>query len=84
MIRRFDAWAPPFKTWGILKIDFDTISDAPSIFDAEITYWSGDSFKTDIIAGPGSHTFVASCACIPKIRFRSHTIGQILKITVTS
>ncbi len=97
MIKRFDAWAPPFKAWGILyeigtivggpagfKVDFDTISDAPSTFDAEITYWNGNDYKTDIIPGPGSHTFIASCACIPKVRFRSHTMGQILKVTVTS
>ena len=97
MIKRFDAWAPPFKSWGIhyelgalaagpvgFKVDLDTISDAPSTFDAEITYWYGDSYKTDLVVGPGSHIFSASCACIPKIRFRSHTMGQLLRITVTS
>ena len=96
-MRRLEGWAPPGRVWGpwidiaslvggplSYKIDFDTISDAPSTFDAEMKYWSGPSLKQEIIAGPGSHSFTAGvCVCVHRIRFRSHTLGQIIRAIIT-
>lgn len=97
MGRRFEGWAPPAKVWGpwieiaaqfggpmTYKVDFETISDAPSSFEAEIKYWRGNDLVSDVAVGPGSHTFVSGvCVCISRIRFRSHTLGQIIKVTIT-
>jgi len=67
------------------KVEFDTISGALSSFDAEIKYWRGKDLVSDIAVGPGSHTFVSgSCVCVSRIRFRSHMLGQVIKITVSS
>lgn len=96
-MRSFEAWAPPGRVWGpwieiatlfggplSYKVELGTISSAPSTFDAEIKYWSGATQKTDLVIGPGSHTFTAGiCACVQRIRFRSHSLGQIIKFTVT-
>lgn len=96
-MRRFDGWVPPARVWGpwveisnliggplAYKVEFETISSAPSTFDAEVKYWSGSSQVSDIIVGPGSHYFTAGpCVCIQRIRFRSHTIGKTIRITVT-
>ncbi len=97
MSRRFDGWAPPGRVWGpwieiaaqfggplSWTVDFDTMSDAPSTFDAEVKYWRGNEHKSDVIVGPGSHAFTAGiCVCVSKVRFRSHTLGQVVKITVS-
>ncbi|PCH60534.1 MAG: hypothetical protein COC05_04195 [Gammaproteobacteria bacterium] len=93
---RFQGWAPPARVWGPwieiaalfggpekYKVDFDTTSEAPSSFDAQIKYWSDNNLVNDIAVGPGSHTFVAGvCLCVSKIRFRSHTLDQVIKISV--
>lgn len=96
-MRLFEGWAPPGRTWGpwleianlfggpvSYKVDFDTISNAPSTFDAEIRYLDGAFQRSDIVAGPGSHSFTAGvCVCVQRIRFRSHSIGQVIKVIVT-
>ncbi len=96
MGKRFESWAPPARVWGPwieiatqvggpieYKVDFETISNIPSSFDAEIKYWRNDDLISDIVVGPGSHTFSAGiCACVPRIRFRSHTFGQMIKVRV--
>ncbi|MCF6203197.1 MAG: hypothetical protein L3J59_05920 [Methylococcaceae bacterium] len=65
------------------KVEFDTISGAPSTFDAEVKYWSGAREISEIVVGPGSLRFRAgSCVCVQKIRFRSHTLGQTIRITI--
>ena len=92
----YEGWAPPGRIWGpwveigglfggplTYKVDFDTISNAPSTFDAEIQYWSGPLQKSDVVVGPGTHIFTAGvCVCVQKIRFRSHTLGQVIRIKV--
>lgn len=97
MGRRFEGWAPPARVWGpwieiaaqiggplSWSVDFETMSKAKSSFDAEIVYWQGNEQKSDIVAGPGSHWFVAGiCACVTRIRFRSHTVGQIVSINIS-
>lgn len=96
-MRSFEGWAPPARVWGpwvelaqltggplTYRVDFDTISSAPSSFDAEIQYWKGPSKTTDLVTGPGSHTFTAGiCFCVQRIRFRSHSLGQTIQVTVT-
>ena len=96
MSRRFEGWAPPFRVWGpwikiaelfggpmTYKVEFETLSNAPSSFDAEIKYWRGNDLVSDISVGPGSHTFVSGvCVCVSRIRFRSHTFGQVIKLSI--
>ncbi|WP_459825834.1 colicin Z C-terminal domain-related protein [Desulfomicrobium salsuginis] len=96
-MRSFEGWAPPARVWGpwvelakltggplTYRVDFDTISSAPSTFDAEIQYWKGPSQTVDLVTGPGSHTFTAGiCYCIQRIRFRSHSLGQTIQVKVT-
>lgn len=91
-----DGYAPPARVWGpwkevgsqfggpsTWKVSFESISDAPSSFEAEISYFSGGMEKRDLVLGPNSHTFTAGiCVCVSKIRFRSHSIGQMIKIYV--
>ncbi|MFW5443145.1 MAG: colicin Z C-terminal domain-related protein [Methylococcaceae bacterium] len=88
------GWAPPRRVWGpwvefgaihgkrAFKIEFDSISNAPSSFDAEVKYWDGPKLRTDITHGPGYLSFTAQCMCIQRIRFRSHTIGQMIRIFI--
>lgn len=91
-----EGYAPPALLWGpwidigsqfggpiSWKVSFDTISDAPSSFDAQISYFSGGMNKVDLVTGSNSHTFTAGiCVCVSRIRFRSHSIGQVIKIYV--
>jgi len=95
-MRCFEGWAPPARMWGqwlelaqltggpmTYKVEFDTISSAPSTFDVEILYWDGPSQVSDIVTGPGSHTFKAGiCFCVQRIRFRSHSVGQTVQVKV--
>lgn len=97
MGRRFEGWAPPGRVWGpwieiaaqiggplAWDVEFESISDAPSTFDAEIVYWQGSEQRSDIVVGPGRHRFVAGiCACVSRIRFRSHTLGQMVKVSIS-
>ncbi len=87
------GYAPPLK-WGdwfeitdvsgarAITLQIETISQAPSSFDAELEYWDGVVLKNDIISVPGnlSHTFRMNCVCKPRIRFKSHTMGQRVRI----
>lgn len=96
-MRVFEGWAPPGSLWGpwveiasqlggpfTFKVDFYTISEAESAFEAEIKYWRGSELRSDFANGPGSHTFTAGiCGCVSRIRFRSYTLGQIIKITLS-
>jgi len=91
----FEGWAPPV-VWGpwiefaglaggpsTYKIDLETLSSAPSTFEAELVYFKDGGERTDIVIGPTSHTFTAgSCVCVSKIRFRSYSMGQIIRMTV--
>lgn len=66
------------------KVEFYTISEAESAFEAEIKYWRGSELRSDFAHGPGSHTFTAGiCGCVSRIRFRSYTLGQIIKIRLS-
>ncbi len=88
------GWAPPARVWGpwvefgtlvgqqTFKVEFDTISKAQSSFDAEVKYWDGPMQRTEITHGPGSISFTAKCACIQRVRFRSHTLGQVIRILI--
>ena len=95
MIESYEGWAPPGFIWGpwlviasvfgkyTYKVEVDTISEAPSTFDAEVKYWEGALEKVDTFAGPGEHSFVLGhCACKARIRFRSHSVGQVIKVRV--
>ena len=92
-----NGWAPPARVWGpwieigglfggplSYKVKFETISNAPSTFDAEIQYWKGGMKKNEMVIGPGAHVFTAGvCVCVSKIRFRSHSVtGQAIKIKI--
>jgi hypothetical protein len=84
---KFNGWAPPLfgrawikapLTWigGQYKIEFDTISDAPSAMITEVYYWNGAQFVTDTFTGPGEATFnVGDRISQPKFRFSSTSLG---------
>lgn len=57
----------------MFEVEFTSISSAPSTFDVEIKYWQDSLLRSEIVGGPGSKRFMANCACVQKIRFRSHT-----------
>lgn len=92
----YTGWAPPGRIWGpwvtignliggplTYRVDFDTISSTPATFDAEIRYWRDTLQKSDIVVGPGTHLFTAgTCVCVQRIRFRSHALGQMIRIKV--
>lgn len=94
-IRRLHGYAPPERIWGPwleldrsvtgsrpFEVEFGTMSQAPSSFDAQFDYWDEWSHEKDIIVGPGKHEIRARCVCIPKVRFRSHSLGQIIEVTI--
>ncbi|MBC8947022.1 colicin Z C-terminal domain-related protein [Xenorhabdus indica] len=90
---RKTAWAPPF-TWGpwiglenhvgpyTYTVAFDSISQAPSSFDVEIQYAAMGGYNTVTTMGPSSYQISGNDgAGQDRIRFRSHTIGQIIEVT---
>ncbi|MFV1951897.1 MAG: colicin Z C-terminal domain-related protein [Nitrospinota bacterium] len=96
-MRVYEVWAPPGRIWGTwtriaelttmkrhdYEVEFETLSSAPSSFDAEIKYWIGNEQKTDFMVGPGTHKFgFGICYCAAEVRLRSHTAGQIVRVTV--
>jgi hypothetical protein len=94
-MNQLEGWAPPARAWGpwivigeqmggplSYKVEFETISGS-STFDAEIRYFQGGTEISDIVVGPGTHNFTSGiCVCVSRIRFRSHSIGQVIAITV--
>ncbi|UCO96716.1 hypothetical protein LF844_18835 [Metapseudomonas lalkuanensis] len=94
-MKQLEGWAPPTGIWGpwvviaeqmggplSYKVEFDT-SSGSSTFDAEVRYFQGATESSDIVVGPGTHTFTSGiCACVSRIRFRSHSLGQIITVTV--
>jgi len=66
----FEGWAPPGRVWGpwveigelfgtyTYKVDFKTISNAPSTFDAELLYWGAGRKISEIVSGPGTHNLL--------------------------
>lgn len=87
------AWAPPL-VWGpwvnlmghfgdsnvYYTVNFETESEAPSSFDVEIEYTTEASMRLVYTQGPGSYQIVASGIGTDRIRFKSHTLGQVIKI----
>jgi len=86
------AWAPPL-TWGPwvnlqghsgiarYTVSFDTDSQAPSSFDVEIEYPTSTQMKRVNTLGPGSyHIADNDGAGIDRARFKSHSIGQNIRI----
>lgn len=88
-----EGWAPP-GSWGpwneitdvtgkrTITVQIETISKGPSSFDARLEYWNGNTHKSDLIVVPGSatYTFRMDCICKPKIRFKSHSSGQTVRV----
>ena len=64
----------------VLYVSYETLSDAPSSFDVESR--GGDRFVSDI--GPGSSrvTVTGNVATSVSIRCRSHSLGQIIAVSV--
>jgi hypothetical protein len=98
-LEHYEAWAPPGFIWGpwikigeiggsgmihAYKASFESLSSVKSSFDVEIQYSVGNERKTDRIVGPGSHSFgFGICYCIAQVRLRSHSQGQVIRISVT-
>lgn len=86
------AWAPPFA-WGPwvnllghatiapYTVSFDTESQAPSSFDVEIEYATSTQMKRVNTLGPGSYRITDNNgAGTDRIRFKSHSIGQNIRV----
>ncbi|WP_350385996.1 colicin Z C-terminal domain-related protein [Photorhabdus laumondii] len=86
------GWAPPL-TWGpwvdlrmhsgisVYTISFDTDSSAPSAFGVEIEYPVSTGVKRISTTGPGSHQITDNNgAGTDRIRFKSYSIGQVIRI----
>ena len=96
-MRVYEVWAPPGRIWGpwtkiaelttdyvhTYDVQFDTLSQAPSSFDAQIRYHLGNEEKIDTFTGPGTWSFgFGMCICVAEVRLRSHTLGQIVRVMV--
>lgn len=96
-MRLYEVWAPPGRIWGPwtriaqltsdykhdYDVTFETLSSAPSSFDVEIRYHVGSEQKIDKFVGPGTWSFgFGMCICNAEVRLRSHTLGQIVRVTV--
>ena len=91
----YQVWAPP-AFWGpeiriekasaigsaTFSISFTSISQAPSSFELEVTYWKGSLQKHDIVIGPGEYTFTMDCGCVTKVRAKSHSLGQLVEVSI--
>lgn len=74
------AWLVGQRTY---EINFNTISQAPSTFEIEVEYWQGAEHHKDVIVGPGNHRFsMGSCACVARIRAKSHSLGQNIEVII--
>lgn len=87
------VWAPPFfwGPWvklatqlsgGSYTISFDTISQAPSSFDVQIEYATGKRIERINTMGPGSYQIrsEAGSVGVDRVRFKSHSLGQIIRV----
>lgn len=88
------AWAPPVGLgWGKwidiyehtalvgFKVSFNSESKVKSTFDVEIL--EGGHIMSKKYIGPISTQFISkNCMCKTKVRFKSHTIGQMIIIKV--
>ncbi|RXJ69638.1 hypothetical protein CRV08_02735 [Halarcobacter ebronensis] len=90
----FKAWAPPLGLgWGkwidlyehagnrSVKVSFDSESQAKSTFDIEIKE-SGRNMTKRYVGPTSVRVTSHDCYCITKVRFKSHTLGQNIRIEV--
>ncbi|HDL6963403.1 TPA: hypothetical protein PXM28_002722 [Yersinia enterocolitica] len=86
------AWAAPLF-WGpwvnlaghsssstVYTVSFDTESDTPSSFDVEIEYTTESHLEQVFTMGPGNYQIKASGAGTDRIRFKSHSVGQVIRV----
>ncbi len=95
MTRSFEIWAPPVR-WGPsvelailaggpyrVSLTAETKSNAPSSFDGELAYFDENGAqRTDRFLGPGSIAVKTEAGVWqqPSVRFRSHSVGQIVYV----
>lgn len=89
----YKVHAPPGRIWSdwydlsavtgkrSIELEFGTESQAPSSFDAQIKYWDGNTQKLDNVVCPGKIVIKPRAYCVPKVRCRSHSLGQVVTIT---
>lgn len=86
------AWAAPLF-WGpwvnleghvgnstVYTVSFDTESDTPSSFDVEIEYATESHLEQVFTMGPGNYQIKASGIGTDRIRFKSHSVGQVIRV----
>ncbi len=90
--RFFGPWQQVWSQFGVagnddtikqrIKINFESMSDAPSSFDVEIS--GGDRFIRTAVPGSGFVyvTVSGNVATAITVRFRSHTLGQKILVTL--
>lgn len=87
------AWAPPVA-WGPwvdllghaglapYTVKFESASQAPSSFDVQIQYATSTQMKLVSTVGPGSYRIADNNgAGTDRARFKSHSIGQDIRVT---
>ncbi|EPS8495013.1 colicin Z C-terminal domain-related protein [Yersinia enterocolitica] len=87
------AWAAPlfWGPWVDLRghsgssaytVSFDTESDAPSSFDVEIEYATETHMQQVYTQGPGTFQITDNNGTgTDRIRFKSHSTGQVIRVT---
>jgi len=45
------------------QLSCKSISNAPSAFELEVSYWRGNQLMHDIVIGPGDQSFTMDCVC---------------------
>ncbi|WP_074439052.1 colicin Z C-terminal domain-related protein [Photorhabdus australis] len=87
MITKNGLWGPwvdllPHSGRSVYTVSFDTESMAPSAFGVEIEYPVQSGVKRVNTTGPGSHQITDNYgAGTDRIRFKSYSIGQVIRIT---
>jgi hypothetical protein len=86
------TWGPPVTLDIVtsthsrpVTVKFETESQAKSSFDAEIEYWDFSLYKLDTVVATGGEaefTFTPNCICYPRIRFKSHSVAQMIRVYV--
>lgn len=94
VMNEIQTWAPPiglgWSKWidvvkyisqGSYTLEFKSLSQAKSTFTVEILEGGRTMPKTFV--GPGNIRVTSSdCACVTRIRLKSHTVGQNVLILV--
>jgi|GEM_PF-4917365 len=91
----YQVWAPPLA-WGVwqpidvlmggpfeVTLEADSVSNVPSSFSGQVRFFDGPGgASVRSFECPGGITFVTGADSVqqPKMRFRSHSVGQDVRV----